>query len=195
MRSNLKGTQVIFGLFLIILAVPLSIHTVKQNQEIKAAVIFKSKLGIQTQWQKSGVMDFIEEARPTVVKLMGDYSRAVEIKRKSPNTFIVGRIWEQNQSTDGTPETRAQQWFDRNRNTLLISGINCWEGYNEPLANTAQLMRWYSRFEIKRMNLLESIGKKAYWQFFYSKSAARKMGRVYAGFKLCDSPGSLFSSS
>lgn len=121
----------------------------------------KSKLGMQTQWQKPGTMAFIEAAKPVVVKLMGGFNYAAEIKQKSPNSFIVGRIWEQKQPLDGVAETRAQEWFNRNRTTLQTPSIDCWEGYNEPLTNTTEIMQWYSRFEIKRMQLLESIGKKA----------------------------------
>ncbi len=125
--------------------------------------IGKSKLGIQTQFRESHIMDFIREAKPIIVKLMESYDMAQEIKQISPNTFIIGRKFDGDQLNPiGNPEQKAEEWFDKYQG--LISGnpgFDCWEGYNEPILTDAAGMQWYSRFEIKRMKKLENIGQKA----------------------------------
>ncbi|MBS3052256.1 MAG: LysM peptidoglycan-binding domain-containing protein, partial [Candidatus Aenigmarchaeota archaeon] len=125
----------------------------------------RSKLGIQTQFQKHGVMEFIETTKPAVVRLMGGFDRTAEIKQKSPCTFIVGINWDTSfPDKNGDPSIKAQEWFDKNHENIKNSFIDCWEGYNEFVPDrdkAEQEMRWFSQFEIKRMQLLESIGKKA----------------------------------
>ncbi len=125
----------------------------------------RSKLGIQTQFQKSGVMEFVDSTKPSVVKLNSDYGKAEEIKQTSPCTFIVGRIVESagQQPTDGDAAQRARDWFNRNRGTIeSTNSVDCWEGYNEPVpGHTAQEMQWMSSFEVERIKLLNSISRKA----------------------------------
>jgi len=123
----------------------------------------KSKLGIQTEFKYGEIMNFIRETKPAVVKIMNSHFEAAqEIKQFSPNTFIVGRIHSLDEPTVGDPEKKAQEWFDKNKGTIgSYSGFNCWEGYNEPAFKDKDGMEWFSKFEIKRMKLLESIGRKA----------------------------------
>lgn len=156
-----KRTLGLIGLLIIFLGIPLTVYLAQRQQEIRQRAAAKSKLSIQTSWQKPGTMEFIETAKPVVVKLLDGYDRAGEIKQKSSGTFVIARKWEQNQPFDGEPETKAQEWFDRNRGILGMDNIDCWEGYNEPDVSSDDAVRWISRFEVKRMQLLESIGKKA----------------------------------
>ena len=123
----------------------------------------KSKLGIQTEFKYGDIMEFIRETKPVIVKIMNSHFEAAqEIKQFSPDTFIVGRIYSSNEPTNGVPEEKAQEWFNNNKETInSYSGFDCWEGYNEPVFNDKDGMEWFSRFELKRMKLLETIGKKA----------------------------------
>lgn len=122
-----------------------------------------TKLGIQYIWQPSHVMDFIQATKPAVVKIMSDYAKASEIKQLSPGTFVIGRVIDdQNQPMDGDPAQRAQEWFNNRLGDIMSSNdIDCWEGYNEPGAETPAIMSWFAKFEIKRMQLLDSVGRKA----------------------------------
>lgn len=122
-----------------------------------------SKLGIQTQFIHGTEMAFIEKTKPAVVKIMNaHFDAAQQIKQKSPNTFIIGRIFSPDQPMDGNPETRAEEWFNRYSGEISkYSGFDCWEGYNEPVVKDQTTMEWLSRFEIKRMQLLEGIGRRA----------------------------------
>jgi hypothetical protein len=123
-----------------------------------------SKLGIQTAYFPGEIWSFIDEAQPAVVKLLGNYGSAGEIKMRSPGTFVVGRVhepqsWEQR---TGDPKVRAQEWFQRNRDKIISSpNIDCWEGYNEPVPQNSSEMSWYADFESERIKLLAQVGAKA----------------------------------
>ena len=70
---------------------------------------------------------------PRLVKILDNFGPAAEIKAASPGTLIVGRIYEASQPSDGSPEQRAQEWWDRNRQRILgHPAVDYWEGYNEP---------------------------------------------------------------
>jgi len=63
---------------------------------------------------------------------------------------------------DGRIAILPEEWFNKYKGTIeSYSGFDCWEGYNEPVVKNPDEMRWYSDFEIERMKLLESIGRKA----------------------------------
>jgi hypothetical protein len=163
----MKKSFTLLLLFLLLGTIPLGVYLVKRQQELRIkagpSAGVKSKIGIQTQFLEPGVMEFIETAKPVVVKLLNPaLDRAAEIKQKSPSTFIVGRIYEPSQPMDNNPQTRAQEWFDRNRSTIQANPeIDCWEGYNEPGCENGSSMQWIASFEKRRVELLASIGVKA----------------------------------
>ncbi len=154
----------------------------------------RSKLSIQTAFVHSDAMPFIENAKPAVAKLLGGYDKAARIKSVSPCTFIVGRIYEASQPTDGDAVTRAREWFNRNKATIQSAPqIDCWEGYNEIAVWNDVEMRWHSDFESERVRQLASIGAKAcigtfsvghpgdlaLWPYFYP---AIETAKQYGGY-------------
>lgn len=142
-------------------------------------------------------MWFIEQAKPTVVKILDNFGPAQDVKNKSPHTKIVGRIWydDRQRLGDGGPEVRAQEWWDNLKHIILAyPAVDYWEGYNEPAIHDAELMSWYARFEKKRVEILAAHGLKAcignfstgmppvdreIWQAFYPAiDAAMRNGGV-----------------
>jgi hypothetical protein len=123
----------------------------------------KSKLSIHTGFLGGESMLFIEQAKPTVVKILDNFGPASQVKQKSPDTKIVGRIYDDaNQRMDGSPEDRAQEWWNRHGNRInSYPAVDYWEGYNEPGNLNATEMAWYARFEKRRVEILAQNGKKA----------------------------------
>jgi len=160
----------------------------------------KSKLTIHTAFLGGESMLFIEQAQPTVIKILDNFGPAQEVKEKSPSTLIVGRInfdrWQE--LGVGSPEDRASAWWNRVKDTVLAHpAVDYWEGYNEPVINDAGLMGWYARFEKKRVEILAEHGLKAcignfstgmppverdLWEAFYPALMQRKARGVYWGF-------------
>jgi hypothetical protein len=124
----------------------------------------KSKLTIHTGFTGGESMLFIEQAKPTTVKILDNFGQAAVVKQKSPNTQILGRIWydDRQRMNDGNPEDRAQEWWNNVKGIILAnSAVDYWEGYNEPEIPNATVMSWYARFEKKRVEILAANGKKA----------------------------------
>lgn len=124
----------------------------------------KSKLTLHTSFMGGESMVFIREVKPPVVKILDNLAAASDVKRVSPNTKIVGRIyfdpWQQ--MGVGSPEDRATDWWNAVKGSVLAHpDVDYWEGYNEPGINDAVRMSWYSRFEKKRVELLAQSGRKA----------------------------------
>lgn len=121
-----------------------------------------SKLSIHTGFTGSESATFIQTTQPTVVKLLGAFNQAASIKSWSPNTRVVGRIYEASQPQDGDAATRAQEWWTRNKATIqAYPSVDYWEGYNEPVVGTIAQIQWYAAFEKRRVQLLEENGRKA----------------------------------
>jgi hypothetical protein len=121
-----------------------------------------SKLTIHTGFGGPLSMQFVERARPGLLKILDSFSGAAEVKRLSPETQIIGRAYLASQPMDGDPVQRAREWWDRTRNLVLDNpAVDYWEGYNEPIIQTVELMGWYAQFEAERVRLLASEGSKA----------------------------------
>jgi len=124
----------------------------------------ESKLTIHTSFLGGESMRFIEQVKPAIVKILENFGPAQEVKRKSPNTRIVGRIWydDRQRLNDGNPEDRAQEWWNNLKDIILANpAVDYWEGYNEPGVNDVNVMNWYARFEKKRVEILAAHGLKA----------------------------------
>ena len=97
-----------------------------------------------------------------------------QVKKVSPNTIIVGRIYIADQPTfvrqenpkffrlvflwfefsDGDPALRAQAWWDQVKKTIKANpDVDYWESYNEP-PNTLEGIKWFAQFEVARMRLM-----------------------------------------
>lgn len=124
----------------------------------------KSKLTIHTSFLGPESMWFIEQAKPTVVKILDEVKVAQQVKAVSPHTLIVGRIWYDpwQKLGNGDPAGRAQEWWQNVRQSVEANpAVDYWEGYNEPVIHDAGLMDWYARFEKERVQILATNGYKA----------------------------------
>jgi len=121
-----------------------------------------SKLTIHTGFTGPLSMQFIQNAKPRLVKILDNFGPAAQIKTVSPATIVIGRIYEPSQPQDGDPARRAQEWWDRNRSRILAHpAVDYWEGYNEPGVGSLEALRWYGQHEAARVSLLAANGKKA----------------------------------
>jgi hypothetical protein len=124
----------------------------------------KSKLSIHTSFIGSKSMNFVQSAKPRLIKILDRFEYAQQVKTYSPYTIIIGRSYspESEEPLYGDPIQRAQEWFNKKRS--FIEGnplIDYWEGYNEPWKTDLPGLQWYGLFEAERVRLLASIGRKA----------------------------------
>jgi hypothetical protein len=121
-----------------------------------------SKLSIHAGFGGPLSMQFVAEAKPPILKILDSFSAAREVKRISPETKIIGRAFLAQQPMDGDPVQRAREWWDRTKSLILqYPEIDYWEGYNEPVIQTHELMRWYAAHEKERVRILAENGRKA----------------------------------
>lgn len=106
---------------------------------------------------------WLAAARPRVLKLLDPGAAFVaSCRAASPGTLIIGRLYTAVQPTDGDPVVLARAWL--NASVAAISAIDAavfWEGYNEPAVADVTQMAWYAAFEVERIGLLHSIGRRA----------------------------------
>ena len=122
----------------------------------------QSKLTIHAGFGGPLSMQFVEKAKPRLIKILDSFSAAPTIKQISPETKIIGRAYLPHQPMDGDPIQRAREWWNANRQIILqYPEIDYWEGYNEPIIHTPELMGWYAQFEAERVRLLAENGSKA----------------------------------
>jgi PKD repeat protein len=156
-------------------------------------VSVQSKLTIHTGFGGPRSMPFIDRAKPRVVKILDSFSGAAEVKRLSPSTQIIGRAYSSQQPMDGDPVQRAREWWERTKSVILqYPQIDYWEGYNEPIIQSPELMRWFAELEAERVRILAANGRKAcignfsvgnpdlpLWPHFYAAiDAARAHGGI-----------------
>ena len=129
-----------------------------------------SKLGIAVQrFRQRQIMDrIIADGRPRVVKIYEDLGSAAEIKRLSPTTIVVGHIHQQydfqNAITSGATdmEAYAADFVARHLDRYQAnSGVDFWEGHNEPVFEVVDKMVLYGRFEAERARQMAAHGFKA----------------------------------
>jgi len=128
-----------------------------------------SKLGIAVQrFRDPQIMDrIIADGHPRVVKIWGDLGAAAEIKQLSPNTIVVGHINQQydfqNAITSGATDMAAYaadfvaRHLDRYR---ANTGVDFWEGHNEPVFENEAKMALYGQFEAERVRQMTAYGFK-----------------------------------
>jgi len=125
----------------------------------------KSKLSIHAGW--GGNTDhFLRNAKPRVVKLLDEVSKAAIVKQLSPGTIVVGRLFPGSVPDgvidNGSPVDRANDWWSTVKAAVLAyPDVDYWEGLNEPVVTSAATMSWYAQFEIARTNILAANGRKA----------------------------------
>lgn len=121
----------------------------------------KSKLSLHS-GAGSLTASFVSQARPTTLKLLDNFGYAATVKQVSPETLVLGRIYLPLQPVDGSPVTRAQEWWAQCGPTILqYPAVDYWEGYNEVGVSTVDKIQWYAQFEAERVRILASHGRKA----------------------------------
>jgi hypothetical protein len=129
-----------------------------------------SKLGIFVQrFRDPQIMDrIIADGRPRVVKLFEDLGAAAEIKRRSPNTIVVGHIHQdydfQNAITSGATDMAAYaaDFVARHLSQYQANtGVDYWEGHNEPVFENEAKMALYGQFEAERVRQMTAHGFQA----------------------------------
>lgn len=122
----------------------------------------RSKLGLHVTSNSSpSIMQFVRDAKPAVMALIGDPSMAEAIKKASPKTVVVARFLEQDQSISGDPIERARAFVQGNvERYLRFPAVDYWMGWNEPVINGVADMEWFAAFEAERVRAMAAIGKK-----------------------------------
>ncbi len=120
----------------------------------------RSKLGLHViQNNSPHIMEFIRRTKPAVVKGLGGFGWASEVKKVSPETVTIGRLLEKagEQIMAGDPETAARQYVSRHLEEYRLNpGVDYWEGWNEPVPTSR--MAWYARFEAERTRQMADHG-------------------------------------
>lgn len=123
----------------------------------------RSKLGLHVTANSSpAIMEFVREARPAVMALIGDPSMAEAVKEASPETVVVARFLEQDQSISGDPIERARAFVSENTDRYLgFPHVDYWMGWNEPVIDGVADMEWFAAFESERVRAMAEIDKRA----------------------------------
>jgi hypothetical protein len=120
----------------------------------------RSKLGLHViQNNTPDIMEFIRRTKPPVVKGLGGFGWATDVKKVSPDTVTVGRLLEAPGEglMSGDPEETARAFVARHLEEYRLNpGVDYWEGWNEPVPTSK--MDWYARFEMARTRLMAEHG-------------------------------------
>lgn len=121
-----------------------------------------SKMGLHVILNNNpAIMDFVRQARPAVMKSVGDFGFLAEVKRVSPRTITIGRFPASNQDISGNPEEAAREFVNEQLTYYEQNPyVDYWEGWNEPDPNLDG-MEWYARFEQERVRLMAQHGYRA----------------------------------
>lgn len=121
-----------------------------------------SKLGLHViRNNDAGIMEFVRQAQPAVIKALDEFGYAAEIKLVSPRTIVVGRFNTPTQNYGGNPEEEARRFVQSQLHQYLANpAVDYWEGWNEPDPNLEH-MGWYTRFEQERVRQLATYGLRA----------------------------------
>jgi hypothetical protein len=128
-----------------------------------------SKLGIAVQrFNDPQIVDrIVADGRPRVVKIWDDLGAAAQIKQLSPGTIVVGHIHQeydfQNAITSGATDMSAYaaDFVARHLSKYQSNtGVDYWEGHNEPVFEVEWKMAMYGQFEAERVRHMAAYGLK-----------------------------------
>lgn len=121
-----------------------------------------SKLGLHVTSNSSpSIMQFVRDATPAVMVLIGDPSMAADIKAASPDTVVLARFLEQDQSLTGDPVERAREFVDANAGRYgTFPAVDYWLGWNEPVIDGIADMEWFTAFESERVRAMAELDLK-----------------------------------
>lgn len=122
-----------------------------------------SKLGLFLTQYDVKALNLIAAGKPALVKTLeidGNFVKG--IKDSSPTTTVVGRIFLDQQNLDTDPTPLVQAFVDKllplASDPLRMAGIDAWEAYNEPVADTVDKMKRLADFEAERTRILAENG-------------------------------------
>ncbi len=124
-----------------------------------------SKLGLAVQrFSSPQIMDVIQAGKPKVVKIIDDLGSAGVVKERVPKTIVVGRIsvdydFRALHDKNGRDAARhAADFIARNMDKYTANtSVDYWEGYNEPLIESADMMADYAAFEAERVKQMVAL--------------------------------------
>lgn len=126
-----------------------------------------SKLGIAVQrFRERQIMDrIIADGHPRVVKIWDDLGAAAEIKQRSPGTLVVGYLHQdydfQHAVVSGARDmvAYAADFVARHLSQYQTNtGVDYWEGHNEPVFEADWKMELYGQFEAERVRQMSARG-------------------------------------
>jgi hypothetical protein len=122
-----------------------------------------SKLGLFVTKFDPTVLEIVAIGKPALIKTLEiDGGFAKGLKDVSPSTHIVGRIFLEQLNLDADPLPLARAFVDKllplAADPLRMEGIDAWEAYNEPVADTVDKMKRLADFEAERTRLLAEQG-------------------------------------
>jgi hypothetical protein len=122
-----------------------------------------SKLGLFLTRHNVKALEIIAKGRPALVKTLeidGNFVKG--IKDSSPTTIVVGRIFldQHNLDTAAAPLVQAfvEKLLPLAGDPLRMAGLDAWEAYNEPVADTVDKMKRLADFEAERTRILAENG-------------------------------------
>ena len=126
-----------------------------------------SKLGLFVGWYHNQIMELVSTRNVAVLKTLElDPTFLAEVKTRSPDTLIVGRVTlgqlDLNHPDLQSEARRAAEAIlpialDGRRAGL----VDAWEGFNEPVPGNEEQMRRLAKLEVERVGLLAANGLRA----------------------------------
>ncbi|HSR34724.1 MAG TPA: hypothetical protein VLY63_29490 [Anaerolineae bacterium] len=126
-----------------------------------------TKLGLFVAWYHPQIMDLVATGNVPVLKTMEfDPNFLAEVKARSPETLIVGRV------TLGQVDLNREDMKAEARRAVeavltiamderRVGLVDAWEGFNEPVAGDENQMRKLAELEVERVRLLAENGLRA----------------------------------
>jgi hypothetical protein len=122
-----------------------------------------SKLGLFLTQYDVKALEMIAKGKPALVKTLeidGNFVKG--IKDSSPTTTVVGRIFLEQHNLYDDPVPIIREFVDKvlplATDPLRMAGIDAWEAYNEPIADTVDKMKRLADFEAERTRILAENG-------------------------------------
>ncbi|MEJ2210356.1 MAG: hypothetical protein P8129_15155, partial [Anaerolineae bacterium] len=129
-----------------------------------------TKLGLFVAWYHPQIMDLVATGNVALIKTLElDPNFLREIKARSPETLIVGRVTlgqlDLSQADGGRALAEARRAVDAIRPLALderrLGLVDAWEGHNEPVPGDVDQMRLLADVEAERVRLLAEDGLRA----------------------------------
>jgi len=160
------------------------------------APVGRSKLGVHvTNKSVPNLGVFLTKAKPAVVVAVEDVGWLADVKAVSPKTVTLARFMETDQTLEGDPVERAEQFVAANAARYQANpSVDYWLGWNEPVVKNVEQMKWFAAFEAARVVAMDRLGLKVavgnfgvgnpeadeFQAFLPAIAAAKKYGGILA---------------